>query len=244
MNRLEKIRRQLVVNDATMIQLEDQRYSSTHVSANVTSGDRGRANTNVTSSVSHHQVQKIWFKSDKEEWSHTISDRNISALAGHRMRCVYSAFTGKLLLLANQSTEDWWIMPVRINVNSRTVDIRAPGESYAGIVMLGILKPLWIFIPLLYCLGAFLQMILAIKSVLFFPTLSFRERFLRQRAGFDIVWPGKNATFLLSALLLLASLWLFQTFLTSDFAAAFGFAKYRVSFLQPPLDWWATLVLV
>jgi len=73
----------------TVVDENDQRYSSTHVSGgdsytNVSNGVAYTTTTPVSSSVSHHQVQKIWITDDAGvEDNYQFHDRNIDVRPGH-----------------------------------------------------------------------------------------------------------------------------------------------------------------
>jgi len=100
---------------ATVIKVEDQRYSTTHVTpghTTTTYGAYGAAHTTTTpatSTVSHHQNQKIWFVDEAgNEGSRSFYNQDIDVREGNTIRMVFSKKTGEILRLKNETTGYYW----------------------------------------------------------------------------------------------------------------------------------------
>lgn len=108
------IRKQARYVRGVVSRVEDQRYSSTHVSGGnayttVHNGVAYTSTTPVTSSVRHHQIQKIWLRDENgREDSYQFNDENIDVLEGHHVSLISSGNTGRIYRFTNRSTGYYW----------------------------------------------------------------------------------------------------------------------------------------
>lgn len=83
-----------------VLEEKESNYSSTSVSA-----DKNR----VYSTVSHHQDQKIWYKTEGgKEDSVYLYNRNVEFRSGHEIILIYSKLTNSLIRIINKTTQYSW----------------------------------------------------------------------------------------------------------------------------------------
>ncbi|MCB1167746.1 MAG: hypothetical protein KDK33_16430, partial [Leptospiraceae bacterium] len=160
------------------------------------------------SSVSHHQVQKIWVKYDGKEHPHTVRDRNIDARVGHLVRTVFSPITEYVLYLRNKTLDREWFFRIDILLGGRSVQMRYEDFRPIRSTFSAFFKSLPMYIPWVDIIFIFVFRFLGhLRSLLYLPTLSFRMKWLRQKPGFDVIWPCTRESIIALILCILAGFW-------------------------------------
>lgn len=108
-NFYKPVTNRLHVTTGEVLEVDNQRYSSTTVSA-----DRD----GVSSHVNHHQIQKVYYRntSDGSENSWNFRDMDLDIRAGQKIRFLHGARTFTLFRFLNMSNDTFW----RINVAEST----------------------------------------------------------------------------------------------------------------------------
>jgi len=85
-----------------VINVEDQHYTSTHISGGnstttyASNGTSYTSRTPVTSTVTHHQIQKVWLKDEKgKEHSFTFRNLDIDVREDNNVRIIFSKKNGQ-----------------------------------------------------------------------------------------------------------------------------------------------------
>ena len=98
----------------SVIKIDEQRYSSTHVSGggsytSVTNGVAHTTHTPVQSVTRHHQHQKIWLQEkDGSESSHELYNKDIDVREGHEICLIIDSKTRDYERFVNKTTGYYW----------------------------------------------------------------------------------------------------------------------------------------
>jgi hypothetical protein len=110
------ISKEILIIQGEVLDVEDQQYSSTHVSGGgvttVGSGAGAYAIANpIRSVVRHHQNQKIWIKKENgEEAAYSFYNDNVDVRKGNLVTLYQSRKTGRIYRFHNKTTGYYWLI--------------------------------------------------------------------------------------------------------------------------------------
>lgn len=92
-----------------VLENNENRYSSTNVEGEVSTSSHGYTSGNISTTVSHHKIQKIWLKlSDDQERVFRFDDVEIDVRVGHEVAIICNKNNDTSERLVNKSIGRYW----------------------------------------------------------------------------------------------------------------------------------------